>query len=150
MNRGSYLSDETWKVIANPADEDINKLGRNLHSYNLSTVGPDEEATDLAIFIRERNGEMVAGGSGVLWGAVFELEKLWVDDSHQGKGIGSRLLKALEREVYQRGCTIIHTNTFSFQAPEFYQKQGYEPFGRVPGYGSKGAFEKVFLRKELT
>ena len=150
MNDNNSFSNEPWDVIINPSDEDVDELGRNLRQYNLQVVGPAEEAASIAIFLRDDSGEMVAGISGMQWGAVFELERLWVSESIQKQGAGSRLLQIIEDEAASRECMTIHTNTFSFQAPEFYKKHGYEEFGRFPGYGSEGQYEKVFLRKELS
>ena len=40
------------------------------------------------------------------------------------------------------------TDSFSFQAPGFYQKAGYEIFGALEGIGGK--FTRYYLRKKLT
>jgi ribosomal protein S18 acetylase RimI-like enzyme len=57
------------------------------------------------------------------------IEWLWVSPSLRGAGLGSRLLRAVEVEVHMRGCRIIRVNTYTFQAPNFYRKLGYEQIG---------------------
>lgn len=37
--------------------------------------------------------------------------------------------------------------TFSFQAPEFYRKLGYQAFGVIDGYAD--GHQKIFMQKEL-
>ena len=54
----------------------------------------------------------------------------------------------VEEEARQRGCVGVFLYTYSFQAPGFYQKQGYQPMGVLddcpPGY------QRIYLKKSLT
>ncbi len=77
----------------------------------------------------------------------MEVDFLWVDEKLRGHGIGKRLLLKLEQTAHERGCRQVTLNTFSFQAPEFYQKLGYSIFGVIDGFGQH--FQKFFLRKHL-
>ena len=48
--------------------------------------------------------------------------------------------------AFERGCHSAWVETFSFQAPGFYRKLGYEPFGELdypPGH------KRIFLHKRL-
>ena len=47
----------------------------------------------------------------------------------RGLGYGSALLKEVERIAKEKGCNLVHLDTFDFQAKGFYIKQGYEIFG---------------------
>jgi hypothetical protein len=40
--------------------------------------------------------------------------------------LGKEVLKIAETEAVKRGCIYVHLNTFDFQAPEFYKKNGYK------------------------
>jgi ribosomal protein S18 acetylase RimI-like enzyme len=53
----------------------------------------------------------------------------------------------LEETVIERGCRQITLETFSFQAPEFYEKLGYRVFGVIEGYGNR--FRKFYMQKSL-
>ena len=45
--------------------------------------------------------------------------------------LGSKLLKILEEQVLEIGVNCIWTWTAGYEAPKFYQKQGYEIFAEM-------------------
>ena len=68
-----------------------------------------------------------------LWSGM-EIESLWVEESHRNQGLGTRLMSAVEAEGKKRGSTVAYTNTFTWQAPEFYKKIGYTLFGQLENF----------------
>ncbi|SMG02182.1 Acetyltransferase [Burkholderia singularis] len=56
-------------------------------------------------------------------------------------------MSARIEEVKRRGCVSAVLYTLSFQAPKFYEKQGYKVFGEVPCLPAGTA--RVFLVKTL-
>jgi hypothetical protein len=58
------------------------------------------------------------------------------------------LLESAEQEAGTRGCKIIFLSTYSFQAPGFYQKLGYELAGQVDDFPP--GHQYCFLVKRLT
>jgi len=55
----------------------------------------------------------------------------------------------VEEEAIKRGCTIAYTNTFPWQAPEFYKKLGYKLYGKLddfPEGSSLGYFSKRLIK----
>ena len=75
--------------------------------------------------------QRVMGGllAGTFWGCL-EISVLWVEASVRGRGYGAALLATAEREAMARGCQMAIVRTFSFQAPGFYRRHGYEEFGQ--------------------
>ncbi|WP_244642498.1 N-acetyltransferase [Phyllobacterium sp. 628] len=59
---------------------------------------------------------------------------LWVRPSSRKTGLGTRLLEKAEAVARERGCLGAHLETFTFQAPDFYRRFGYEEFGRIDNY----------------
>ena len=123
----------TLLVEAAPTPADIRFLQDKLHEYNVEQTG----ATDgkwLCIFVRDDNGVIAAGLHGWTWAGSSKVENLWVSRLLRRQGYGTRLLEAAEREAAARGCRQLFLDTFSFQAPLFYQKLGYEIIGAVDGF----------------
>ncbi|WP_374978574.1 GNAT family N-acetyltransferase [Mesobacillus zeae] len=65
---------------------------------------------------------------------MVEVEVLWVSESYRGQGVASRLLAEIEDKAKVVGCQLAHLTTYSFQAPLFYQKQGYVICGEIDGF----------------
>lgn len=66
---------------------------------------------------------------------------------NRNKGIGRKLITEAEKEAKNRNCRFISLDTFSFQAPEFYEKLGFEKIGTETDF-PKG-FEKYYYRKKI-
>jgi GNAT superfamily N-acetyltransferase len=65
----------------------------------------------------------------------------------RGKGIGRELMRRAEALARERGCHSAWLDTFSFQSRRFYEKLGYEEFGRLdypPDH------QRHFMRKRLS
>jgi ribosomal protein S18 acetylase RimI-like enzyme len=81
-------------------------------------------------------GDGLAGGLvGHTWATWLHVTYLWVDERHRGSGLGSRLLAEAEHLARtERACTRVRLETWDFQAPDFYRKQGYEVVCVIPDY----------------
>ncbi|MET9080992.1 GNAT family N-acetyltransferase [Streptomyces sp. NPDC004237] len=97
---------------------------------------PGEREAPLHVWaMDERSGELAGGLVGHTWTSWLHVTYLWVDGRHRGAGLGGRLLSRAERiAVRNRGCTAARLETWDFQAPEFYRKQGYEVVCVIPDY----------------
>jgi len=56
-------------------------------------------------------------------------------------------METAEAEARADGCRYVHLDSHSFQAPDFYEKLGYEEFGRLSD--SPLDHEQVLLWKHL-
>ena len=133
-------------VNEHPNEKDVQELKQHLRDYNVTHANSDD-GYGIAIFLRDKQHQMVAGGSGWLWGECLEIDYVWVKETLRGQGIGKRLLITIEEAAIERGCRQITLETFSFQAPEFYQKLGYNIFGVIEGFGNR--FRKYYMQKRL-
>ncbi|MHA5051957.1 GNAT family N-acetyltransferase [Streptomyces sp. SD15] len=96
---------------------------------------PGERELPLHIWALDATGALAGGLVGHTWTTWLHVTYLWVDDRHRGAGLGSRLLAEGERVAREeRGCTGSRLETWDFQAPEFYKKQGYEVVCVIPDY----------------
>lgn len=87
-----------------------------------------------------KNGETYSG-----WAYLTDL---FVERPYRSQDIGSELLKQLEVEIADLGVKHLYTWTAGYEAPPFYQKQGYEIFTEMENWYSDGS-SRVGLRKEL-
>lgn len=101
------------------------------------------------------NGEQFIGCSSGLaykndeqYSGWFYLTDLFVEASFRGQGLGAKLLHALEKELVSIGVKYSWTWTAGYEAPPFYQKQGYEIFATMENWYSDGS-SRVGLRKDL-
>jgi GNAT superfamily N-acetyltransferase len=72
---------------------------------------------------------------------------MWIKEEVRGRGYGRRLLAMAEDEARQRGAKNAFLDTFSFQAPGFYEHFGYEVFGELGEFPA--GHTRYFLRKQL-
>ncbi|WP_286260049.1 GNAT family N-acetyltransferase [Streptomyces graminofaciens] len=96
---------------------------------------PAEREAPLQVWALDGAGGLVGGLVGHTWAGWLHVTCLWVDERHRGAGLGSQLLSEAERlAVAERGCRAARLETWDFQAPEFYQRLGYEVVCVIPDY----------------
>jgi ribosomal protein S18 acetylase RimI-like enzyme len=96
-----------------------------LYQHNLNnTKDIDSVNKPLEIILFE--GKTVIGGlyGRSIWGTL-EIQKLAIAEEYKNKGLGKKLIEAAVEEARIRNCGYVSLNTFSFQAPEFYEKLGF-------------------------
>ena len=129
-----------------PAEVDVALIDRGLHAYN-------QRSADLAAihrfacYAKDAHGTLVGGALARWWGTACELQQIWVDEELRRRGIGLLLMRKVEATAMDRGCRLLYLDTFSFQAPEFYYRLGYEIACRFDGFPDGGS--KFILRKSL-
>ena len=129
-----------------PTENEIKYIRDALNQFNSEKVGEDSH-TPLNIVEHDEIGNTIGGIlGGTYWGWMY-IDVLWVHENHRHKGIGSKLLREAEKEAISRGCHHVHLDTMSWQAPEFYRKQGYEVIGTLPNIPSGN--QKYLLIKAL-
>ena len=123
------------------------RLSDELDTFNAAATPDVAPAEELTVRM-EQDGELVAGVSGWTWGQAAGIAMTWVREDQRGTGVGARLLAAFEAEARERGCTHVFTTSFTFQAPGFYQRLGYEEIFRWESVPTPGR-DDVHLRKQL-
>lgn len=133
-------------IETDPDPGHVQYLEDRLYEFN-SGVTRITDGEGLAIFVRDDDAEIVAGICGHTWGGYCEIRQFWVEGSQRGRGLGTRLLEAAEQEARRRGCAQIFLITFSFQAPAFYTKHGFEILTAIDDYPR--GHQNLLLRKRL-
>lgn len=129
----------------NPAD--LQSLSQRLDVFNLQQVGY-ADAKPLTILARNEAGELVGGIVGTTYWGWLAIDLLWVDEKVRGEGIGHELLEMAEETAVSRNCTQVLVDTMSFQAPDFYRRNGYEIYGVLDNFA--GNHQRIYLRKWLS
>ncbi|GAA2902325.1 GNAT family N-acetyltransferase [Enterococcus pseudoavium] len=93
--------------------------------------------------------EKVVGGitAHSFWN-IMHIDFFWVDESLRGQGQGKKLLIKMEEIAKREKCNVIHLETFSFEAPRFYAKNGYQEFGKIGDVPVSGC-DYFFFKKEI-
>jgi GNAT superfamily N-acetyltransferase len=128
-----------------PEEAALEFLPHALEAYNESRWPHHPPWQPLGVFIRAA-GTIVAGLAGETYGGWLFIKYLWVRDDLRGRGVGRELMAQAERRALERGCHSAWLDTFSFQARGFYEKLGYQEFGRLdypPDH------KRHFMRKPL-
>ncbi|MBY0500416.1 MAG: GNAT family N-acetyltransferase [Alphaproteobacteria bacterium] len=137
---GEYFNENTiphikmrkflWNII--PATQtEIDLVDDKLGEFNRNQVPATQEPTlVLKNYIIKDAETIIAGIKSDIyhWGILY-VEVLFVDEKYRGQHLGSALLQRVEREAKAIEATLSHTDTFDFQALDFYLKHGYEIFG---------------------
>ena len=103
----------------------IQFLEDKIYEHNSTTIDKDDGRLFSRI-VRDQNNEIVAGIAGWTWAGVCEITQLWVDEKLRKLRIGKMLLEAAEAEARSKGCMTVLVKSYSFQAPHFYERYGYE------------------------
>ncbi|MFD7065194.1 GNAT family N-acetyltransferase [Streptomyces sp. NPDC059906] len=135
-------------LITGARDAELNeRLNAELIAFNAAATG----STDRDMFsvkVTDGAGELIGGLAAWTWGGLCGIELMWVRESDRKDGWGSRILHAAEAEAERRGCDRVAVSSFTFQAPDFYQRHGYVETGRTLGF--PGGHADVHMFKPLT
>lgn len=127
------VTDLRCEFTDEPTGDDLGVVDAGLHLHNLHAVDLDAVRT-LACFARDAAGRVQGGLRARQWGAAVEVQQVWIEPSLRRQGVGVRLMRLLEEEARRRGALLIYLDTFSFQAPAFYERCGFTAALRLDGF----------------
>ena len=109
--------------------EEIAYIGEKIDEIVPHEVDADEE--EFVLKVENENGEIVGGciaqAYEYRWSRMF-LDTLWVDERYRHHGIGSMIIREVERIAREKGCRVVTLGTASYMARPFYEKHGYTVF----------------------
>jgi GNAT superfamily N-acetyltransferase len=147
----SKLRKQTRKPQPRIAVERSNKaavsraIWKGIINFNRQQAGPlKPERTVLSA--RDGRRRLLGGLILLSYWRESYIEVFWLAARARRAGLGSRLIQEAERHARRRGSRLIHLNTYSFQAPRFYEKQGYRRFGGITG-SPQGASRHFYVKR---
>ncbi|CAK0768736.1 Histone acetyltransferase [Azospirillaceae bacterium] len=138
--------DFEFDATTRPKFDDLAVVQAGLRAHNEKFTGKSPAL--IAVFLREPETKKIRGGiAGFLVGPSAMLDWLWVDESLRGQGYGAQLMREIEKLIVSLKCDMITLNTFTFQAPGFYPKLGYQLLAQIPNFMLGNT--KYYYRKHL-
>ena len=138
------------KITQKRNQEDRDYIRTKIIEYNQTKL-PDEvkhPIKNVSFMLRTKEGEILGGITGEISWSNLHIDFLWVDESLRGGGYGKQLLDHIEKTARAHNCRGIQLDTYSFQAPDFYQQCGYKVVGLIEEHPMKD-FQKYYLEKKL-
>ena len=120
----------TFAAEASPSEATIHAIESGLTTH-ASGLGLDTDWSPRWIIGRDGDEVVQAGIRFVLAFEWLFVNWLWVADAYRKHGVGSRLMAGAEAAAREAGCRAAYLDTFTFQAPKFYERLGYREFGRL-------------------
>lgn len=134
------------EVNQNPSKLDIEYISNSLFEFNCHKVGINDFA-EILIQLKNNSNQVCGGIVGWSRWNWAHIENLWIMEEYRGHGFGKQLLAQFETIAINRNCAFIDLDTFNFQAPEFYIKNGYQKQFVIDGIGHN--VSKYFFKKSL-
>jgi GNAT superfamily N-acetyltransferase len=129
-----------------PLEETVHAIADGLDAYNAGFF-PGADWEPRFIVARDEAGAVQGGARYLTALEWLFVNWLWVAEPYRRSGEGSRLMNAVEAEARKAGCRGAYLDTFSFQAPKFYQKLGYSEFGRIADFPA--GFDRIWFMKRF-
>ncbi|MBP6985188.1 MAG: N-acetyltransferase [Alphaproteobacteria bacterium] len=109
----------------NASRQDIAVVDKGICDYAKQQRNMDPFET-FDFFVRDGQGQILAGCGGVMYHGCLYTGSLWVAESLRGKGIGTRLLRAAEQLAMDKDCSMATIHTMDWEALDFYKQLGYQ------------------------
>ena len=139
-----------YKIDSIKNEEEITEIVDSINRFNYSktTNRLNEVSKKINLVAKNDKNELVGGIlSHVGYFKGLEIHILWVKENYRNQNIGSLLIKEAEAEAIKIGARKAILDTYSFQAKEFYLKNGYKVFGEIEDFPEGHSL--FFMAKDL-
>lgn len=138
-------------IIENNTDELQAIIKEKVINFSNGSLPPSIDTLPEASFgcyLYNDEDNIVGGITSHCFWNIMHIDFFWVDESLRGQGQGKRLLTGMESIAKRENCKAIHLETFSFEAPKFYEKNGYQQFGNIKNVPIQNC-DYFFFKKEI-
>jgi len=117
-------------------------------AFWIARESPDKAVRPLNVCAQSSNGRAIGGLIGETQFAWLKIALMSVESSMRMQGVGRTIVETAEAEAFRRGCRYAYVDTMDYQAPNFYERLGYELAGRIDDWDSHG-HAKLFYTKAI-
>jgi GNAT superfamily N-acetyltransferase len=138
---------EEYRIVQveKPEDDMWGVIGGGIHHYNVQQAG--DPGKQVCIILYTPQQEIAGGLIGETHWGWFYINLMFVKEELRSRGFGHRILTLAEEKARQYGAKHAYLDTFSFQAPGFYEKHGYRVFGELKDFPP--GHQRYYLTKQL-
>ncbi|RYH22500.1 GNAT family N-acetyltransferase [archaeon] len=136
------------EIIEEPFTNELKKqIYDGFTQHSISMIGHDEKNPAVCFVVRE-NGKFLGTITFELFWGALHIKYIYVEEGNRGRQLGTKLLNKAEEYGRTHNCAFSFLETMSFQALDFYLKNGYDLEFTRSGFSHGSSFH--YLRKELT
>ncbi len=126
-------------------EDQAEELGTRLSSFDESHI-PYKMDGYIRIGI-EDGGKLIAGLDACITAfRILYVSTVFVDEGYRRKGIGTRLIREMEKRAAEMGVDTVRLDTFDWQGKDFYDALGYRCVGHYDN-PEDGYSEYFFLKR---
>lgn len=112
-------------MVDKVSDEIEETMRKDLVEYE-ANHGIDVNYKPFSLIMRDQENNIIGVLNAFTAFSEIYIDDIWVDNRYRGQGYGRKLIQRLEEQFKGKGFNNINLCTSAFQAPEFYQKCGFE------------------------
>lgn len=135
-----------YKIKTINVKDNEKNLYRLLDEHQFRKTKRDNFNKDFSYYV-EIDGKNVGGITARLWHTEVHISLLALENEFRGIGLAFELMQKVEQDARNNNATIITITTQDFQAPDFYQKCGYEIFATLPDCPFEGTTRYYFMKR---
>lgn len=132
--------------IRNLSKEDLRVIERGLAQHNDKYM-PDSLGGAVQVGLYDEAGHFIGGvDAGMTVDTIMYVSTLYIKEEYRGQGVGTVLMKEVERRAVEIGAEIIRLDSFSWEGVGFYETLGYEVVGE---FEIREGFKEYFYMKRI-
>jgi GNAT superfamily N-acetyltransferase len=120
-----------YRLIKQCSDEEMEKLRAKLMDFNYNQIGKYEAKKYLFAYYDECD-DLIAGLYAYYKLGMFYIDMIWVSERFRLQKIGTELMRKAEQCAIKNKALYIRVDTVTFQALNFYLKNGFQPLAELP------------------
>lgn len=136
---------ESNYMLGDLTEDEVAFIENRLEEYDQKHITYQMKG-NISIGIKDK-GQLIAGLYACFTAyKIVYVSTVFVDEDYRKKGIGTLLMKELEKRARHLGANLIRLDTFNFQGREFYKRLGYDEVGFYQSEPD-GFSESFFLKR---